>query len=43
MVVLMGTTSPIDKIAYAIVFFGILLIFIASIGHLIVRLQTEGR
>jgi energy-converting hydrogenase Eha subunit C len=40
LVLLILTTNPIDKIIYAVVFFGLALIFLASFGHLMVRLQT---
>ena len=36
----MLTTNPIDKIIYAVVFFGLALVFLISLGHLMVRLQT---
>jgi amino acid permease len=36
----MTTTSPINNIIYAAAFFGLALIFLVSLGHLMVRLQT---
>jgi amino acid permease len=38
--ILMTTTSPINNIIYAAAFFGLALIFLVSLGHLMVRLQT---
>lgn len=43
LLVLLGLTlltSPIDNIIYAVFFFGLALIFMVSLGHFIVRLQT---
>jgi amino acid permease len=40
LVILMLSTNPIDKIVYAVVFFGLALIFLISLGHLMVRLQA---
>ena len=40
MFIFAGLTSPLNKIAYAIVFFTALLIFLVSTGHLVVRLQN---
>ena len=40
MLVFAGLTSPIDRIAFAIVFFIALLVFLVSLGHLIVLLQN---
>jgi amino acid permease len=39
--VLMLSTNPIDKIIYAVFFFGLALIFMISLGHLLVRLQMR--
>ncbi len=38
--VLMTTTSPVDNIIYAAVFFGLALVFLLSVGYFMVRLQT---
>lgn len=38
--VLMMTTSPVDNIIYAAVFFALALIFLISLGYFMVRLQT---
>jgi hypothetical protein len=38
--VLMMTTSPLDNIIYAVFWFGLALIFLVSLGYLLVRLQT---
>jgi len=40
LVLLMLTTNPIDKIIYAVVFFGLALVFLISFGYLMVQLQT---
>jgi hypothetical protein len=40
MLLFAGLTSPLNKIAYAIVFFAALLVFLVSLGHLVVRLQN---
>lgn len=40
LVILMLSTNPIDKIIYAVFFFGLALIFFISFGYLIVRLQA---
>lgn len=40
MAVLMMTTSPVDNIIYAAVFFGLALVFLVSLGYFVVRLQT---
>lgn len=40
LVVLMASTNPIDKIIYAVVFFGLALVFLISFGYLMVRLQA---
>ncbi len=39
LVAVMLSTNPIEKIIYAVLFFGLALIFLISAGHLIVRLQ----
>src|SRR5260221_710376 len=38
--ILMATTNPIDKIIYAVAFFGLALVFLISFGHWVVRLQV---
>jgi len=38
--VLMMTTSPVDNIIYAALFFGLGLVFLISLGYFTVRLQT---
>jgi hypothetical protein len=38
--VLMMSTSPLDNIIYAVIFFGLALIFLISLGYFLVRLQT---
>ena len=35
----MATTNPVDKIIYALVFFGLSLVFMVSLGFLMVGLQ----
>jgi hypothetical protein len=37
--VLMISTNPIDKVIYAVVFFVLALVFMVSLGHLLVRIQ----
>jgi hypothetical protein len=39
LVIVMLTTNPIDKIIWAIVFFGLALVFLLSFGFWLVRLQ----
>lgn len=39
LIVLMLTTNPVDKIIYAAVFFGLALVFMISLGYLLVKLQ----
>ena len=39
LVILMLSTNPVDKIIWAIVFFGLALVFLLSFGFWIVRLQ----
>jgi len=46
MALLMLLTSPVKQIAYAVIFFGFLLIFLMSLGYLIVRIwgaQTNAK
>src|SRR3990167_10271945 len=33
LIILVTTTSPVDKISYAMLFFGLLLLFLISLGH----------
>lgn len=40
LVLLMSLTNPVDNIIYTVLFFGLALIFLLSLGHFIVRLQT---
>jgi amino acid permease len=40
LVLLMLSTSPIDKAIYAVAFFALALIFMVSVGHLVVGLQA---
>ena len=42
LLLLMGLTSPVDKVGYALVFFGLLFVFLLSFGHLWVFLR-KGR
>lgn len=37
--VLMLSTKPLDKIIYAAIFFGLSLVFLISLGHLVMGLQ----
>jgi hypothetical protein len=37
---LMSLTNPVDNIIYSALFFGLALVFLISLGHFIVRLQT---
>jgi hypothetical protein len=38
--VLMASTNPIDKIIYAVIFFGLALVFLISFGHWMVGVQV---
>lgn len=38
LLLLMGLTSPVDKVGYALVFFALLFIFLVCLGHLLVFL-----
>lgn len=40
LVFLLLTTSPIDKAIYAVAFFGLVLVFMISLGYLVVNLQN---
>lgn len=40
LVLLMSLTNPVDNIIYTVLFFGLALVFLLSLGHFIVRLQT---
>jgi len=37
---LMSFTNPVDNVIYAALFFGLALVFLLSLGHFLVRLQT---
>jgi len=36
----MLTTNPIEKVIFAVLFFGLALVFMISLGHLLVRVQV---
>jgi hypothetical protein len=40
LVALASLTNPVDNVIYTALFFGLLLVFLLSFGHLLVRLQT---
>jgi uncharacterized membrane protein len=37
---LTGLTNPVDNVLYTALFFGLLLVFLLSLGYFLVRLQT---
>lgn len=39
LVLLVGLTSPVKKISFALVFFAVLFVFLVSVGHLLIYLR----
>lgn len=39
-IILASLTNPVDNIIYTALFFGLALVFLVSLGHFMVRLQT---
>jgi inner membrane protein involved in colicin E2 resistance len=40
LVIFASLTNPVDNVIFAAFFFGLLLVFLLSLGHFLVRLQT---